>query len=92
MRRTVERYLRGKQRSSRGVRIIDPPRTGLSREARVLIANTGPCRLVYVSCDVATFARDLSVLGGAGYSLCRLDGFDFFPNTAHIELMAVLER
>jgi 23S rRNA (uracil1939-C5)-methyltransferase len=92
VRRTVERYLRGKRRSSSGVWIIDPPRTGLSREARALIANAGPHRLVYVSCDVATLARDLSVLGGAGYSLRRLDGFDFFPNTAHIELVAVLER
>ncbi len=77
---------------SSGVWIIDPPRTGLSREARTLIANAGPRRLVYVSCDIATLARDLSVLGDAGYSIRRLDGFDFFPNTAHIELVTVLER
>jgi len=92
VRRTVERYLRGKRRMSSGVWIIDPPRTGLSREARTLIANAGPRRLVYVSCDIATLARDLSVLSDAGYSIRRLDGFDFFPNTAHIELVTVLER
>jgi tRNA/tmRNA/rRNA uracil-C5-methylase (TrmA/RlmC/RlmD family) len=47
---------------------------------------------VYVSCDVATLARDLGTLTAAGYALRRLDGFDLFPNTAHIELVATLER
>ena len=92
VRRTVERYLRASQRASSGIWIVDPPRTGLSRDARGRIASAGPPRLVYVSCDVATLARDLRALGDAGYTLRRLDGFDLFPNTAHIELVATLER
>ena len=49
-------------------------------------------RLVYVSCDVATFARDLSRFVQAGYALEHLEAFDLFPNTAHVEGLAVLTR
>ena len=90
--RSVERYLRGRRPTASGVWIVDPPRTGLSRDARGRVAAVGPPRLVYVSCDVATLARDLGTLTAAGYALRRLDGFDLFPNTAHIELVATLER
>jgi 23S rRNA (uracil1939-C5)-methyltransferase len=45
-----------------------------------------------VSCDVATLARDLHRLIASGYSLSHLEAFDLFPNTAHIESLAVLQR
>jgi 23S rRNA (uracil1939-C5)-methyltransferase len=52
----------------------------------------GAGRIVYVSCDVATLARDAGRLAGAGYSLAHLEAFDLFPNTAHVESLAVFDR
>jgi len=51
-----------------------------------------PARIVYVSCDVATFARDTRALIDAGYELEELAGVDLFPNTAHVETVAVFAR
>jgi tRNA/tmRNA/rRNA uracil-C5-methylase (TrmA/RlmC/RlmD family) len=45
-----------------------------------------------VSCDVATLARDLKVLAASGFAVASLEGFDLFPNTAHVETLAVLHR
>ena len=47
-------------------------------------------RIVYVSCDVATLARDLKVFAASGFAVVSLEGFDLFPNTAHVETLAVL--
>ena len=70
------------------VLIVDPPRTGLSKEAlRGAIALRAPA-IVYVSCDVATLARDARQLVDAGYSLERVEAFDLFPNTPHVETVA----
>ncbi len=85
----VEEYLSGAPRA--GTVIVDPPRTGLSRLALDRVVRLGAERLVYVSCDVATFARDLKRLLTAGYSMTYLTAFDLFPNTAHIELVSVLQ-
>jgi tRNA/tmRNA/rRNA uracil-C5-methylase (TrmA/RlmC/RlmD family) len=72
--------------------IVDPPRSGMTKDAlRGTIALRAP-RLVYVSCDVATLGRDARVLTDAGYRLGDVRAFDLFPNTAHIETMAVFER
>jgi 23S rRNA (uracil1939-C5)-methyltransferase len=72
--------------------IVDPPRTGMSREALTAIIGLRAARLLYVSCDVATLARDLHRLIESGYTLQHLEAFDLFPNTAHIESLAVLQR
>jgi 23S rRNA (uracil1939-C5)-methyltransferase len=72
--------------------IVDPPRTGLSREAIAGVIRQKPARIVYVSCDVATLARDVRTFIDAGYELGDLTGFDLFPNTAHVETVAVLQR
>ena len=48
--------------------------------------------MIYVSCDVPTLARDTRVLTDAGYRLLQLTAFDLFPNTAHVEAVAVFER
>jgi len=69
--------------------VLDPPRTGLSRDALDGIVALHANTLVYVSCDVATLARDASRLADAGYSLSRIDAFDLFPNTPHVETVAV---
>lgn len=72
--------------------IVDPPRTGLSPEARAGVVRLAPRRLVYVSCDVATLARDARILVDGGYTLGGIRVFDMFPSTAHIETVAVLDR
>lgn len=72
--------------------IVDPPRTGMSREALDgAIALRAP-QVVYVSCDVATLARDTRRLVDAGYTVARVDAFDLFPNTPHVETIVVFNR
>ena len=72
--------------------IVDPPRTGLSREALDGICRQGAPRIVYVSCDVATLARDARRIVDSGYTLVQVDGFDLFPNTPHVETVTVFDR
>ncbi|OIO30812.1 MAG: hypothetical protein COS94_09630 [Candidatus Hydrogenedentes bacterium CG07_land_8_20_14_0_80_42_17] len=71
--------------------ILDPPRTGLPEKLIANLLKSKPRKIAYVSCDPATFARDLKSLFKADY---RLDGaihlFDMFPRTAHVELLAIL--
>ncbi|MEO8260305.1 MAG: TRAM domain-containing protein [Acidobacteriota bacterium] len=72
--------------------LVDPPRTGLSRDALQGLLRLRGRRVVYVSCDVATLARDARHLLDAGYVIVRIDGFDLFPNTPHVEAVVVFER
>jgi 23S rRNA (uracil1939-C5)-methyltransferase len=65
--------------------ILDPPRTGAPDLMEPIIKLRAP-RVIYVSCDVTTLARDLRVLTGTGYKVNRVRGFDFFPNTHHVEI------
>ena len=74
------------------VLIVDPPRTGMSREALQGIIALDARKIVYVSCDVATLARDTKTLLEAGYAIDRIDAFDLFPNTPHVETVVVLSR
>lgn len=71
--------------------VLDPPRAGLARGVASALVRRAPRRLVYVSCDPATFARDLKVLSGGGYQLRDLVAFDFFPMTEHVELVGLLD-
>jgi 23S rRNA (uracil1939-C5)-methyltransferase len=79
-------------RSRPDAAIVDPPRAGLSREALQHIIDLEPPRLVYVSCDPATLARDGGRLAEAGYSLTRCTPFDLFPQTFHIETVSLWLR
>ena len=72
--------------------IVDPPRTGMSRDAMDTVLGLKALRLIYVSCDVATLARDASRIVDAGYTIARADAFDLFPNTPHVETVVVFER
>jgi 23S rRNA (uracil1939-C5)-methyltransferase len=72
--------------------IVDPPRTGLSRLALAGVLALRASRLVYVSCDVATLARDARLVVAAGYVLGAVELFDLFPNTAHVETVATFDR
>jgi 23S rRNA (uracil1939-C5)-methyltransferase len=72
--------------------IVDPPRTGMSREALDGLLSLRAVRIVYVSCDVATLARDARRIANAGYTIVRVDAFDLFPNTPHVETVMVFDR
>lgn len=87
---SVETYLASRRAIRPGTLIVDPPRTGLSTEAVERIADLRPPRLVYVSCDPPTLARDARALLAAGYQLGQITLFDLFPNTAHVEAVALL--
>jgi tRNA/tmRNA/rRNA uracil-C5-methylase (TrmA/RlmC/RlmD family) len=73
--------------------VLDPPRQGAGKAVTAALAELRRLRrIVYVACDPASFARDLSVLLAAGWSLTALRAFDLFPMTEHVELMALIER
>ena len=73
--------------------IVDPPRKGCSEELLHTVAKGfSPERLVYVSCDPATLARDVKVLETLDYKLKEYTAFDLFPRTHHVETVALLER
>jgi 23S rRNA (uracil1939-C5)-methyltransferase len=95
-RRSVEQFLalvRDRRDDLSGAAVIvDPPRSGMTREALAGVIALQPARIVYVSCDVATLARDTRTLIDAGYELGELTGLDLFPNTAHVESIAPFNR
>ncbi|MDA3851208.1 MAG: class I SAM-dependent RNA methyltransferase [Spirochaetaceae bacterium] len=70
--------------------IIDPPRVGLAPQARKSLIALKPQRIVYVSCDPVTQARDLKEILGVGYNIDRVALFDFYPHTAHMETVVHL--
>lgn len=72
--------------------VVDPPRAGLSAATRTAIAAGGAARLLYVSCDVATWARDVADLELRGFVLTRYLPFDFYPQTHHVEVLSELTR
>ena len=80
----------------RGVRpdciVVDPPRKGMSPEAIDAMASMQPPRIVYVSCDPGTLARDVKLLTQRGYTLKQALAVDMFPQTPHVETVALLNR
>lgn len=72
--------------------ILDPPRTGLGPGLAHVLAKREPARLVYVSCDPPTLARDLSALLGLRYEIESVKAFDLFPDTFHLESVVALRR
>ena len=74
------------------VLVVDPPRAGLHPRVVVRCAELAPKRIVYVSCNPATLARDLKDFAGLGYVLAEVTPVDMFPHTPHIECVARLER
>jgi 23S rRNA (uracil1939-C5)-methyltransferase len=74
------------------VAVIDPPRAGLSQKVVRRIIEAAPRRIVYVSCNPTTLAPNAAQLVEAGYGLVRVRPVDMFPQTPHIECVALLER
>lgn len=88
---SVEAFV-ARPRGAFATAIVDPPRTGMSREALTGVIALKCRRVVYVSCDVATLARDARALIDAGYAISSMRAFDMFPTTAHIETVISFER
>jgi 23S rRNA (uracil1939-C5)-methyltransferase len=72
--------------------VLDPPRTGLPRGSAAGLADLEAERVVYLSCDPATLARDLAELCSRGHALRSVQAIDLFPQTPHVEALALLER
>jgi 23S rRNA (uracil1939-C5)-methyltransferase len=89
-RTSVERFVAWRHTRQPFTLVLDPPRTGMSRDAAAGAVAMKASRVVFVSCDVATLARDLRKFLDAGYRLESVRGFDLFPNTAHVEALALL--
>ena len=88
----VETVLRGVRLGQHQAVLMDPPRAGCEPEALAELIRLGPERLVYVSCEPSTHARDLIGLVRGGYRVRRAAIVDMFPQTYHIESVALLER
>lgn len=72
--------------------LVDPPRKGCEKSLLEAIAQMAPKKIVYVSCDPATLARDLGVLVDLGYSVQHIQPVDMFPQTAHVETVVLMSR
>jgi 23S rRNA (uracil1939-C5)-methyltransferase len=88
----VETVLRKVRMGRHQAAILDPPRAGCEPAALAELLRLGPERLVYVSCEPSTHARDLIALVRGGYRVRRAAIVDMFPHTYHIETVALLER
>lgn len=71
---------------------VDPPRKGLGPEVPAILASMAPERIVYVSCDPATLARDVKRLGELGYQVQKAQAVDLFPRTCHVETVVLMSR
>ena len=72
--------------------VLDPPRKGCNRQTLVRIAGIKPSRVIYVSCNPATLARDLAILEHHGFVVQAVEPVDMFPQTFHVEVVASLRR
>lgn len=72
--------------------VVNPPRKGCAEDLLKTIINSSPARIVYVSCDPATLARDLKFLSGGGYNSVKVQPVDMFPHTSHVECVVLMSR
>ena len=72
--------------------LLDPPRTGLSKEALAIVLQLSPQEIIYISCAPQTQANDCALFKEAGYELVAIQPVDQFPHTAHIENIVLLKR
>lgn len=81
-----------RERLARGVVVLDPPRSGAGRGVVEGIADLDPATVVYVACDPVALARDLATFRELGYDISSIEALDLFPNSHHLEAVAVLTR
>jgi 23S rRNA (uracil1939-C5)-methyltransferase len=87
---SAETFLAGSAPGDYDLVLMDPPRTGLSKEALAGLVHLKAGHILYLSCDPPTLARDLRAMQEAGYHPTRLQGYDMFPQTMHIETLVEL--
>ncbi|MEK7797430.1 MAG: RsmD family RNA methyltransferase, partial [Nitrospirota bacterium] len=87
---SAEAFLPGAAPGEYDLVLMDPPRTGLSKEALAGLVHLKAGRILYLSCDPPTLARDLRAMQEAGHRVTRLQGYDMFPQTMHIETLVEL--
>ena len=97
----VDRFLTGltrdataadRARQQAATVVLDPPRSGAGAEVVDSLAQLAPAQVVYVACDPIALARDVALFAGHGYTLTSLRAFDLFPNTHHVEAIALLTK
>lgn len=96
----VERWVRGLADASAAERarlaaatvVLDPPRSGAGAAVLEALAAVRPAQVIYVACDPVAFARDVAILGEAGYALAGLRALDLFPHTHHVEAVGAFRR
>lgn len=81
-----------RERLSRGVVLLDPPRAGAGREVVESVVSLDPAAVVYVACDPVALARDVATFRAAGYEPAEVRALDLFPNSHHVEAVATLTR
>ncbi len=86
----VEASAPERERLSRGVVLLDPPRAGAGREVVETVARLAPAAVVYVACDPVALARDIATFRAAGYQPGPVTALDLFPNSHHVEAVATL--
>ena len=79
-------------RKTPDVVVVDPPRKGCARSCIDAILTLSPERVVYVSCDPATLARDIKIFREGGYELMKATPVDMFPHSSHVETVVSLSR
>ena len=72
--------------------VLDPPRKGCSKDVIDAVAGMNPQRIVYVSCDAASLARDCAIFREVGYEVTKVTAVDMFPRTVHVETVALLSQ
>ena len=87
--RVLAQLLKAKPKPTFNLIIVDPPREGLEKGMAQQLAEFEADKIIYVSCDPAALARDTSRLAEQGFHLTNLRAFDLFPNTNHVESVAV---
>ncbi|MDD4681159.1 MAG: 23S rRNA (uracil-5-)-methyltransferase RumA, partial [Clostridia bacterium] len=72
--------------------VLDPPRAGCKVQTIDAVVKTNAPRIIYVSCNPSTLARDLRLFASMGYTITQVQPVDMFPRTPHVETVAVIER
>ncbi len=89
---TVENWIKNKGEFGIDLIVVDPPRTGLPSSVVDIMLSWRPKKIIYISCNPVTLARDLKIMLRRGYHIDKMRAYDFYPQTTHLEAAAVIVR